>query len=52
MTRSSGLRRFAALAALVGWFALTAQFYLSVQLGIANGNGGDHQFFGTMVVEA
>lgn len=39
MARSSDLRRFAALAALVGWFALAAQFYLSVQLGIANGNG-------------
>lgn len=39
MLYSSGLRRFATLSALVGWFALTAQFYLSVQLGIANGNG-------------
>lgn len=39
MLRSSALRRFATLSALVGWFALTAQFYLSVQLGIANGNG-------------
>ncbi|MBD1872748.1 Pr6Pr family membrane protein [Nodosilinea sp. FACHB-131] len=39
MLRSSSLRRFAALSALVGWFALTAQFYLSVQVGIANGNG-------------
>ena len=39
MVRSSGLRRFAALSALVGWLALAAQFYLSVQLGMANGNG-------------
>lgn len=39
MARSSGLRRFAALAALVGWFALAAQFYLSGELGVANGNG-------------
>lgn len=39
MLRSSSLRRFATLAALVGWFALVAQLYLSVQLGIANGNG-------------
>ena len=39
MVRSSSLRRFATLAALVGWFALGAQFYLSVQLGLANGNG-------------
>ncbi len=38
--RASGLRRFAALSALVGWFALGAQFYLSVQLGMANGSGG------------
>lgn len=39
MLRSSSLRRFATLSALVGWFALTAQFYLSVQLGMVNGNG-------------
>ncbi|MGG6239599.1 Pr6Pr family membrane protein [Nodosilinea sp. AN01ver1] len=39
MTHSSGLKRFAALSASVGWLALAAQFYLSVQLGIANGNG-------------
>lgn len=39
MLHSSGLRRFATLAALMGWFALMAQFYLSVQLGMANGNG-------------
>ncbi|PSR17342.1 hypothetical protein C8255_13150 [filamentous cyanobacterium CCP3] len=37
--RSSSLRRFATLSASVGWLALAAQFYLSVQLGIANGNG-------------
>ncbi|WP_017298137.1 Pr6Pr family membrane protein [Nodosilinea nodulosa] len=39
MLLSSGLRGFAALSALVGWFALAAQFYLSVQLGVANGTG-------------
>ncbi|MFQ4139913.1 Pr6Pr family membrane protein [Nodosilinea sp. PGN35] len=39
MLRSSRLRRFATLSALAGWFALGAQFYLSVQLGIANGSG-------------
>lgn len=39
MVRSSGLRRFAGFSALLGWFALVAQFYLSLQLGIANGNG-------------
>ncbi|PSN15039.1 hypothetical protein C7293_08875 [filamentous cyanobacterium CCT1] len=39
MVRSIGLRRFAALSASVCWLALAAQFYLSVQLGVANGNG-------------
>ncbi|MEA5450215.1 Pr6Pr family membrane protein [Leptolyngbya sp. CCNP1308] len=39
MLHSSDLRRFATLSALVGWFALAAQFYLSVRLGIVNGNG-------------
>jgi len=33
------LRAFAALAAVIGWWALVLQFYLSLRLAVANGQG-------------
>ena len=39
-------------AALQVWGRAGAHQVKGAKLGIASGNGGDHQFFGTMVVEA
>lgn len=39
MPPRSSVRSFAAAAALVGWSALAAQLYLSLRMGLANGNG-------------
>jgi acetyl-CoA C-acetyltransferase len=39
-------------AALQVWGRAGERQVKGARLGIANGNGGDHQFFGTMVVEA
>jgi hypothetical protein len=39
MPPRSSVRPFAAAAALIGWSALAAQLYLSLRIGIANGNG-------------
>jgi acetyl-CoA C-acetyltransferase len=39
-------------AALQVWGRAGAHQVKGARVGIANGNGGDHQFFGTMVVEA
>jgi acetyl-CoA C-acetyltransferase len=38
--------------ALQVWGKAGAHQVKGARLGIASGNGGDHQFFGTMVVEA
>ncbi len=39
MPPRSLVRPFAAAAALIGWSALAAQLYLSLRMGLANGNG-------------
>jgi acetyl-CoA C-acetyltransferase len=39
-------------AALQVWGRAGDRQVKGARVGIANGNGGDHQFFGTMVVEA
>ncbi len=39
-------------AALQVWGRAGAHQVAGARVGIASGNGGDHQFFGTMVVEA
>ena len=39
MPPRSLVRPFAAAAALMGWTALAAQLYLSLRMGLANGNG-------------
>ncbi len=38
--------------ALQVWGRAGAHQVAGAKVGIASGNGGDHQFFGTMVVEA
>lgn len=42
----------AAEAALQVWGRAGAHQVKGAKIGVASGNGGDHQFFGTMVVEA
>jgi hypothetical protein len=46
-------RLFAAIAALLGWFALALQLLLSIQLGVANGQGalaGVWTYFGYFTI--
>jgi acetyl-CoA C-acetyltransferase len=42
----------AAEAALQVWGRAGGHQVKGARVGIASGNGGDHQFFGTMVVQA